>query len=415
MARIGQRLVRATGLMYASRSAQMRKDPIDTTYERGERAGIPPDLIRDFVHGVLAEEIHAKRVESIANAVTGVTRASTLSVQTIGHGLAAALDKNSKHAIKQVDRLLSNGKVVVWNLFEPWVRYVLAARSEAVVAIDWTDFEPDDHVTCAAHLITSHGRSTALVWKTIPKSELKGQQSQIEDDVIERLHAIVPSHVNITLLADRAFGDQARYEHLTQLGWDYVIRFREGILVHARGETQPAAAWVPKGGRALRLANAAVTADKSPVGAVVVVKRAQMKEAWCLATNRADPAADIIKLYSRRFTIEETFRDQKDLRFGMGLSATHIRDCGRRDRLLFLSALAHALVTLLGAAAEAIGYDRLMKANTVKTRTHSLFRQGSYWFSRIPTMSLERLTPLLRALEAQLAQHPLFKQIFGSL
>ena len=393
----------------------MRKDSNETIYGRGERAGIPPDLIRDFVHGVLTEEVHAKRVESIANAVTGVTRASTLSVQTIGHGLAAALDKNSKHAIKQVDRLLSNGKVVVWNLFELWVRYVLADRSEAVVAIDWTDFEPDDHVTCAAHLITNHGRSTALVWKTIPKSELKGQQIQIEDDVIERLHAIVPPHVAITLLADRAFGDQARYAHLTQLGWDYVIRFREGILVHARGETQPAAAWVPKGGRALRLADAAVTADKYSVGAVVVVKRAKMKEAWCLATNRAEPAADIISLYSRRFTIEETFRDQKDLRFGMGLSATRIRDCGRRDRLLFLSALAHALVTLLGAAAEAIGYDRLMKANTVKKRTHSLFRQGSYWFSRIPTMSIERLTPLLQALEAQLAQHSLFKQIFGSL
>jgi Transposase DDE domain len=415
MARIGQRLVRATGMMYVPRSVQMRKDPIDATYERGERAGIPPDLIRDFVYGLLAEEIHAKRVESIANAVTGVTRASTLSVQTIGHGLAAALDKSSKHAIKQVDRLLSNSKVVVWDLFEAWVRYVLAERSAVVVAIDWTDFEPDDHVTCAAHLITNHGRSTALVWKTIPKSELKGQQSQIEDAVIERLHAIAPPHVNITLLADRAFGDQARYEHLTLLGWDYVIRFREGILVHYRGETQPAAAWVPKGGRALRLADAAVTADKHPVGAVVVVKRAKMKEAWCLATNRADAAAGIIKLYSRRFTIEETFRDQKDLRFGMGLSATHIRDCGRRDRLLFLSALAHALVTLLGAAAEAIGYDRLMKANTVKTRTHSLFRQGSYWFSRIPTMSVERLAPLLRALEAQLAKYPLFKQLFGVL
>jgi hypothetical protein len=415
MARIGQRLVRATGMMYVPRSVQMRKDPIDATYERGDRAGIPPDVIRDFVYGVLAEEIHAKRVASIVNAVTGVTRASTLSVQTIGHGLAAALDKNSKHAIKQVDRLLSNAKVVVWDLVEAWVRYVLAERSAIVVAIDWTDFEPDDHVTCAAQLITNHGRSTALVWKTIPKSELKGQQSQIEDAVIERLHAIVPPHVNVTLLADRAFGDQVRYDHLTLLGWDYVIRFREGILVHHAGETKPAAAWVPTGGRARRLAGAAVTADQSPVGAVVVVKRAKMKEAWCLATNRPDAAADVIKLYGRRFTIEETFRDQKDLRFGMGLSATHIRDCGRRDRLLFLSALAHALVTLLGAAAEAIGYDRLMKANTVKTRTHSLFRQGTYWFSRIPTMSVEKLAPLLRALEAQLAKHPVFKQVFGVL
>lgn len=409
---IGRHVVRSTGMMQI---VAMKADAIDAVYARGERAGIPPDLVRAFVHDLLADEIHAKRVESIANAVTGVTWASTLSIQTIGHGLSAALDKNSKHAIKQVDRLLSNAGVDVWALFGTWVPYVLADRTEAIVALDWTDFEPDDQVTCAAHLITNHGRSTALVWKTIPKSELKGQQSRVEDDVIERLHAVVPPRVDITLLADRGFGDQARYAHLTQLGWDYVIRFRDNIVVSYRDESKPASAWVPSGGRARLLKSAAVTNNETVIGAVVCVKKAKMKEAWCLATNREDSAADIIKLYSRRFTIEEAFRDQKDLRFGMGLSAIHIRDCKRRDRLLFLSALGHALITLLGAAAEAIGYDRLMKANTVKTRTHSLFRQGSHWFTRLPNMSVEKLAPLLAALERQVAKHAVFKQLFGVL
>jgi hypothetical protein len=412
MAVTGRSFMRNTGMMQI---VAMKANAIDAVYARGERAGIPPDLVRAFVHDLLADEIHAKRVESIANATVGVTWASTLSIQTIGHGLSVALNKNSKHAIKQVDRLLSNAGIDVWALFEQWVPYVLADRSEAIVAIDWTDFEPDDQVTCAAQLITNHGRSTALVWKTIPKSELKGQQTRIEDEVIERLHAVTPPRVAVTLLADRGFGDQARYEHLTQLGWDYVIRFRENILVSYEGESKPASAWVPTGGRARRLAGAAVTNTETVIGAVVCVKKAKMKEAWCLATNRDDPATDIIKLYSRRFTIEETFRDQKDLRFGMGLSATHIRDCGRRDRLLFLSALGHALITLLGAAAESIGYDRLMKANTVKTRTHSLFRQGSYWFTRIPNMDINRLAPLLAALERQVAKHAVFRKLFGVL
>ncbi len=61
-----------------------------------------------------------------AIAVTGVTWATTLSVQMIGHGLAVALDRNSKHAIKQVDRLLSNAGVDLWVLFATWVPYVLA-------------------------------------------------------------------------------------------------------------------------------------------------------------------------------------------------------------------------------------------------------------------------------------------------
>lgn len=111
-----------------------------------------------------------------------------------------------------------------------------------------------------------------------------------------------------------------------------------------------------------------------------------MKDSWCLATSRADwQASMVVKMYGRRFTIEETFRDTKDLHFGMGLKATHIKTPARRDRLLLLVAVAHAMLTLLGAAAEAAGLDRYLKANTVKRRTHSLYRQGRYWYSCLPT------------------------------
>ena len=93
-----------------------------------------------------------------------------------------------------------------------------------------------------------------------------------------------------------------------------------------------------------------------------------------------------MKLYGKRWSIETTFRDTKDMHFGMGLSATHIRDADRRDRLLLLLAIAHALLTLLGAASERVGFDRMLRANTVKKRTHSLYRQGHYWYHAIPTM-----------------------------
>jgi hypothetical protein len=33
------------------------------------------------------------------------------------------------------------------------------------------------------------------------------------------------------------------------------------------------------------------------------------------------------------------------------------------------------LLTLLGAVGESLGMDRLLKSNTSKTRTHSLFRR----------------------------------------
>lgn len=65
-----------------------------------------------------------------------------------------------------------------------------------------------------------------------------------------------------------------------------------------------------------------------------------------------------------------------DLRFGMGLLDIRIADPQRRDRLLLLNAFAVLLLTLLGAAGKSLGMDRHLKSNTVKTRSHSLFRQG---------------------------------------
>ena len=159
-----------------------------------------------------------------------------------------------------------------------------------------------------------------------------------------------------------------------------------------------------------------MTQDEAQVEAVVVVHDKKMKEAWCLAASRTDlEARQIVALYGRRFTIEENFRDSKDPRFGLGLSATHIGDCQRRDRLLLVVAVAQGLLTLLGAASEEVGLDRKLKANTVQRRTHSLFRQGLYWFQCIPTMREDWLRPLMEAFGRLVAQQPIFKGVFGAL
>ena len=50
-------------------------------------------------------------------------------------------------------------------------------------------------------------------------------------------------------------------------------------------------------------------------------------------------------------------------------------DAGRRDRLWLLNAFAVVLLTLLGAAGEALGIIDTSRP-THKRRTHSLFRQG---------------------------------------
>jgi hypothetical protein len=320
-----------------------------------------------------------------------------------------------KHAIKQVDRLLSNEAFDVNDIFRLWVPYLVAQRREISVAMDWTDFDADDHSTLMISLITSHSRPTPLVWTTVEKSTLKGWRRIHEETLLQLLAEVVPAGVQVTVLADRGFGDVGLYALCETLGFFYIIRFKGNIFVEdSEGTSLPAADRVPSNGRPLKLCNVKVTQQQKHVPAVVLVKAAKMKEAWCLATNLAmQSASSIVHAYGRRFTIEERFRDSKDPRFGLGLSATHVGTKERRDRLLLLDAFAGSLLVLLGAAGESIGLDRWMKSNTVKRRTHSLFNQGLYYFQSLATMKQELFEPLMISFAALVREHQVFVHAFG--
>ena len=218
---------------------------------------------------------------------------------------------------------------------------------------------------------------------------------------------MLPAGVRVTLLA--GFTDTKLFDFLGELGFGYVIRLKGNTRVGvADGTTRPAAEG--QGGRARKLRDA--TEAQCPVGVCVQAKG--MKEAWCLAaSNAAAPSRQIIDLYAKRWGVEPSFRDTKDLRFGMGLSSVRISDPQRRDRLLLLNAFAVVLLTLLGAAGESLGMDRHLKSNTVKTRTHSLFRQGCMLYDLIPNMPEHRLKPLIQRYAEILQQSRVITETFA--
>ena len=389
------------------------------------------------VHGFLSNlfdgDLHAKRVLSLANATLGVIRTASLAVNTIGRGLALARGLTTKHAIKQVDRLLSNEGIDIDAALRHWVPYVVGPRASINVAMDWTDFEADAHATIMLSLLTRHGRATPLLWLTVDTATLKNHRNEYEYQVLVRLAEALPADIKVCIVADRGFGDQKLYRVLTEeLRFDYLIRFRGHIMVTAvDGEMRSAARWVGPGGRARSLRGALVTAERYQVGTVLCVQDREMKQAWCLASSSTDASSRaLMSLYGKRWSIECGLRDTKDLRFGMGgagkgsagasrwkasggMGSIHISTPARRDRLWLLNALAIALLTLLGAAGEALGYDRHLKSNTTKRRTHSLFRQGSMLYDLIPTMPEVRLLPLIERFAESLGELPTFAGTFG--
>ena len=146
-----------------------------------KRLGFRFKDIHGFLDSLFGDDMHAKRVYSLANATMGVMSSASLAIHAMGQGLAQARGKLTKHAVKQVDRLLSNAGVEVWSLFAHWVPYVVGPRKRIVVAMDWTDFDPDGqatimlscslamgapHRSCGSRSIRGLSRSIATPTKT---------------------------------------------------------------------------------------------------------------------------------------------------------------------------------------------------------------------------------------------------------
>ena len=202
----------------------------------------------EFITRLYDGDLHAKRVLSLANAALGILTSASLAVHAIGQGLAQALGKLSKHGVKQIDRSLSNEGVVVEEFFTRWVPYMVGARAEVVVALDWTSFARGGQDTLVASMLTGHGRATPLLWKTVRSSTLKGNRKRYEEELLQVLREAKPAGVKVTVVADRGFADGKLFKALSEeLGFEYVIRMRGDFYVtSANGERRAAAQWVGK-------------------------------------------------------------------------------------------------------------------------------------------------------------------------
>jgi len=379
------------------------------------------DNISDFdIHktlkNIFGNSHHSKTISSIANAALGVVNGASLIIHRIGRGLADALNLSDKHAVKQVDRLLSNTNLDVWASFEQWVPFLIGNRKEVKITMDWTEFAKDKHATICLNLITSHGRATPLIWMTVSKNSLKNNRNSYEDKVLVRLKELVPNDVDVTIIADRGFCDIRLMDFIrNDLCFDYIIRIRGNIKVSTQqGEIKNAIDWVGKSGRTKTLRNARITHERYEVNTIACTHASDMKEAWCIVSSKEElSGSGIIKWYTKRWGCEPQFRDTKDIYFGMGLSKTHIGRCDRRDRILLLNAIATVILTFIGAAGERIGLDRYLKVNTVKQRTLSLFNQGKILYNRIPKMAAETLDKLLKALVEIIEENSNINTILG--
>jgi hypothetical protein len=157
-----------------------------------------------------------------------------------------------------------------------------------------------------------------------------------------------------------------------------------------------------------------ITARRVEVPGFVCLRERAMKDVWCLVSSRSEwTGTEMKRSYGKRFSVEESFRDLKNPRLGLGLKQTVITRNDRRDKLFLLAVQAHTLLTLLGKAGQELGMERWLGAT--KPGGISLFRQGLLLWDLLPRMREDRLRALMTRYGELLRQHVLFTGILGVL
>lgn len=203
----------ADGDSEATLSSTLR---LSATFRR-KRLGL--DDTRQFVDGVSGPTMHALRAVSGQRGPRDVAGRRALHSRDRAGVRGGRPALSPKSEVKQVDRSPSSSNLVVDAVLQQEVQLIVGTMPAVVIALDWTDFEADKQVTLCACVVTHHGRATPWAWQTVPKSTLKGEQTELEFDLVERCSAWTPQGTEARLLADRGSGSQQLHALLQSIGW----------------------------------------------------------------------------------------------------------------------------------------------------------------------------------------------------
>ena len=81
------------------------------------RRSIERERVDELAYQVFEGSIHTQRIASLADSIDGVLHSAQLGIRSIGAGLTAANGLIPRHVIKQIDRLFSNERIEMSQLF----------------------------------------------------------------------------------------------------------------------------------------------------------------------------------------------------------------------------------------------------------------------------------------------------------
>lgn len=339
--------------------------------------------------------MHAARRKALQVNVLSAIESRRLSVTGLGRGIDS--DAREKHCIKRADRLIGNAHLFAEHrdVYLCFARIIIANAQRPVILIDWSDLDPYKRHYLLRASVAVDGRALTL-YEEVHCLESK-EKPTTHRAFIGRLKRILPDRACPIVVTDAGFRTPW-FRLIDAQGWDWVGRVRNRHLVRSHEdedwfrstELYEAATSTPKFLGRMQLTR------KAPLSCNFVLYKGKPKgrskmtcygerarsyhseqcaqrerEPWLLVTSlalTAKLAKKVVQLYSTRMQIEESFRDVKSVRFGIGFELNQSRSPERLQNLLLVAMIATFVLWLLGMMARQSGQHYQYQANTITNR-----------------------------------------------
>jgi hypothetical protein len=335
--------------------------------------------------GLVFDRMHARRCAVLLDAVRALIAGRHLTLMELARSWPEALRVAAP--LKKMDRLLSNPHLSnerdgLYAAMTGWA----VRQPRPVIVVDWSPLDGRGrHQVLRAGLAVG-GRTLTLYERVCPARAVGNPR--IERALLRTLKRSVPVSSQPILVTDAGFR-APWFCAVQRLGWDWVGRVRGRALVKPQAAENTLDRWIPctqlyrrvrDVARDLGLWNLVRSASlvcrlvlyyKPPRGRVDATLAGQRarnnysrkiakreSEPWLLAVSPALDLtpAQVSAIYARRMQIEQSFRDLKSHRYGVGFEDSLTRKGDRLASLLLILALASfvAWVTARAASREVL-------------------------------------------------------------
>jgi hypothetical protein len=269
-----------------------------------------------------------------------------------------------------------------------WVVSGLKDRKYLEIILDWTQIR-QDHVLVFS--IPYHKRSIPLFWFVAAPDDYSPHKLEVA--CLYRFLAAVPLALRskLVFVADRGFAKVEFFQLLNKLELGYVIRVCGKVWINHK-DYRGVLRQIPLSVKCIRWLPQATYRQTKGINLNLLLKYEKDDPVYLVSNlNCADT---VLRIYGRRMTIEEGFRDLKD---GFLFNRLRLTRPDKVGKMLLVGVLAYLFALMAGSNAERMPHLTQFITITAKRRSKKLlsaFRIGliiitKYQLFKIPLKLVE--------------------------